>query len=239
MKVALVFPLLILGAMPAQGQDSAVAIVRAYEQANLSASISATITAVRVALGDRVAKGDEIVTFDCDALEAEKEVLVVEMQGAEIERDVHAFAVSNQTGSKIELRRAENKFEMAKMRVNAHNSQLGKCAINAPFGGVVSDVFVNSFERVAEGTPIIVLTNTQTAYIESRIPAFWLQHIDDQTQFVFNAETSSSEVGLRINRISATIDEVSQTVKVEGRITSDEKNVQIGQTGVIYISKTD
>jgi RND family efflux transporter MFP subunit len=206
-------------------------VVRPVEQATISTDLSARVAEVRFKEGDRFARGDLLVAFDCRRHQAE-------LAAADaIAREMQLTLKSNQT---LERHQAvgRNDVEISRLRVakaeaeaDALRARLELCRIIAPFDGRVTELTIQPFETPAPGRPFITIIADGQLEIELIVPSDWLSWLRVGSEFIFNVDEVKMDLEGSIIRLAAAVDPVSQTIKVVGRFKVSDVAVIAGMSG--------
>jgi len=148
--------------------------VRSEAVANLKAEVSGTIDQVLVRPGQRVTKGQPLVTldrrtFDLDVREAEAAV-----SQATVQYNDYVVPDSVVTGKPIPADRRENArvrsgLLAAEVRLERAKLNRERATIEAPFSGVVDRIEVAPGERVAGGENVATVVDVNDLRIEASV----------------------------------------------------------------------
>ncbi|RMH47271.1 MAG: efflux RND transporter periplasmic adaptor subunit [Alphaproteobacteria bacterium] len=161
---------IILGSDRAVGRGF-VGTVAARLESDLGFSLSGTVAAREVDIGDEVLKGDVIARLDPEALEADvwaarAGVIAAEQQLASArdarQREQALVARGVESAERLEdaerqLAAAEARLEQARAALAQAEDRLRQATLVAPHDGVVTKVFVEPGAAVSTGTPIVRL----------------------------------------------------------------------------------
>lgn len=208
------------------------AVVRPANQAELSSDIAAPVVELRFDEGERFAKGDTLVRFDCrvpqarlDAARATHREIGVKLKGAKYLHRMDAGSVEDVEIAQAQLARAN--AEIAEL-----SALLERCDIVAPFDGGVMATAIRVHEFAKPGEPLISVVDLGNPEIEMIAPSQWLANIEPGMAFRFTIdETGTTHAGI-VERTAAIIDPVSQTVKIYGKFRDQAARILPGMSGV-------
>ena len=197
--------------------------VQATKSANLSTRMMGFVNKVYVGVGDKVKKGQLLMSInnaDLQAKRAQVNASITEATAAlnSAEKDYSRFKnlFANTSATQKELDDMTANFEMAKARLEAANqmkneinSQFKYSNITAPFNGVVTGKFIETGNMAHPGIPLIAI----------EAPTFF-----EVTAMVPESEISQIKSGTEVNvvvksigkTIKGTITEVSSSAKNTG-----------------------
>lgn len=142
---------------------------RALQGTDLSAEEGGRVAALPREKGARVEKGQVLVLLDRSLLGAEK-------SSAEANRDLQAYNTERMRRlrqansiSELELRQAETQLREAEARADMAEIRYERAAIDAPFGGVVADRYVELGQLVSPGQPVARVVDPYTIVLESAL----------------------------------------------------------------------
>ncbi|MEQ9405951.1 MAG: efflux RND transporter periplasmic adaptor subunit [Cyclobacteriaceae bacterium] len=148
--------------------------LEAMNSANLSTRMMGNISNVKVKVGDKVEKGQLIVTINSRDLLAKKsqvEASILQAQSAlqNAEKDFNRFTTLHKKGSasEKELDDMTTRYEMAKAGLEAARqmsneveAQFAYANIRAPFTGVVTNTFVKTGDMANPGMSLATIEET-------------------------------------------------------------------------------
>jgi len=151
-----------------------------FQQATLSTRVMATVEAVTVREGDRVAAGQVLVrldTRDLDARQAQVEAGLAEAQA--VEREAEAMAVriralfADSAATKVQLEQAETGLARAQAAVRTARAGAAELAavrsyaeVQAPFAGIVARRHVDPGALAAPGAPLMTVEDASRLRVE-------------------------------------------------------------------------
>jgi RND family efflux transporter MFP subunit len=167
--------------------------VRSDAEARLRSEIIGNIQTVHVRPGDRVKKGDPIVTFDPRPLELavrSAEIALSESMLRAQDNYVPDSIVSGKAPSPERRKNAELRNGVDANRVRLDQARLDRERGNvvAPFNGVIDKVSVSAGERVTSGADLAVIVDVERLRVEAAI----LEHDLPLVKVGGQAQVSSS-----------------------------------------------
>ncbi len=174
---------------------SASGKVEAVQNANLSTRMMGFINNISVNVGDKVSKGQLLISInsaDISAQKAQVDASILEASAAfnNAEKDYHRFTAlfKDNSASQKEMDDISANYEMAKARLEAANqmknqvnAQLSYSNITAPFSGVITGKFVNKGDMANPGMPLISIETPGNYQIISMVPEFEITSIKKGT----------------------------------------------------------
>lgn len=184
--------------------------------------------------GDIVQAGEPVATFDCEMLTLQRERQMAEADRAKINfealrSEVTRLERDTSVISEIQLDRtsasrdlAESDLRIAKIAIRETDSQLSRCAVLAPFSGVVTIQARNAGEDVERSTMLAAMTDTQNLEVRAAVPIRYLPRM--RTGDVAEVRMNDLRIESRIRRIVPAANSQSQTFEVRLELPTDARN---------------
>jgi membrane fusion protein (multidrug efflux system) len=211
--------------------DGLRGIVRAADEASISSDLGFPIASLPFKEGESFRKGDVLATFECGDIQAQLKSAEAALAAAQIAvANDERLARSNAAG-KFEVEMSRAKANQAAGEADAYRSKLGRCTIAAPFDGRIGAMPSHAHETPEPSRPIMHIVASNDLLVDVLVPSIWLRWLHDGQQFSLDIDETGTALTVDIIRIGATIDPVSQTVKITGRFTGDTVGVLPGMSG--------
>ncbi len=197
--------------------------LQAGRAASIRAEVAASVVALLVEPGDRVAAGAVLARMDDAAIRdawlsarsgvtaAQTAADIAKREGERAERLLAAGAIAERDAEAARrgLLAATAQLADAQARLAAAQKQLDATEVKAPFAGVIAERPVSAGDVVAPGAPLFTLIDPQSMRLEGAIPA---------------ASLSEVRVGMPVRfRVSGYADR-----DFEGRVTSVNPSADAG-----------
>lgn len=165
------------------GYVAASGTIESENSANLSTRMMGYVTKVQVKVGQKVSKGQLLVsinTADLQAKKAQVEASVLQATAAftNAKKDFERFTTlfAQQSASQKELDDMTSRFEMAKAGLEAAKqmrnevqAQFSYANITAPFAGEVTNTFVKEGDMANPGMPLVSIEGAQHFQVTARV----------------------------------------------------------------------
>jgi RND family efflux transporter MFP subunit len=202
---------------------SASGKIEAVQNANLSTRMMGHVTDTYVNIGDKVSKGQLLLSInsaDISAQSAQVTASITEAKAAfkNAEKDYNRFKTlyEQNSASQKEMDDITANYEMAKARLEAAdqmknqvNAQLSYSNISAPFSGVITGKFINKGDMANPGMPLISMENSDEFQVIAMVPESEITKIKDGT-------TANVLVKSTNQLLTGTVTEVSSSAKNTG-----------------------
>ena len=200
-----------------ESEQEARGLINPTAQATLSSEILARIKALPYRNGERFKKGALLVEFDCGAYHAEVAVAAAthERENKRLENLRRLASLSAASELEVAIAEAEVKKAAAEIRLARVNTQ--RCKLMAPYDGVVVERLAEEHESVGPQTEVLSILAIGDPEIEIIVPSEWLRWIKKDIPFQFLIDETGERLAAGLTRVGASIDPVSQTIRVIGR----------------------
>lgn len=210
---------------------SASGKIEAENSANVSTRMMGYVTKLNVKVGQKVRKGQLLVSVnntDLQAKKAQVEASIIQAQAAynnakkDYDRFVNLFA--QQSASQKELDDMTARYEMAKAGLEAAkqmrnevNAQFAYANIAAPFDGVVTNTFVKEGDMANPGMPLLSVEGAKKLQV---------------TAMVSESDIASVKEGMKVNVLVKSVGQ-----QLTGKVS--EVSLSAKNTGGQYLVKID
>lgn len=215
----------------AAGGQGVRALIAAVRATTLSAQMTGRIVDVNAVLGEKVAKGQAILRFDCGEQQARLDMAKAELDGAKSLYKTKKQLQAMQSASLLEVSQADAAEEKARAQIKLYRVQLGMCDVDAPFPGRVTRLRVKAYESVNVGQPLVDIVGDAKLKIELNIPSDWVPRITQGQTFTVHIDETGKDYKARIWHINGRVDAVSQTIAIEGEFLQHPADLLPGMSG--------
>lgn len=237
---AILFPALLALATPA-GAEYALERMEMRAQltpqryTTLSAELGAKISRIAVKEGERFSAGQSLIEFDCALQAAQLDKARAQLAGAENSRDGNRRLAELNAVGQVELRNSEVEVMKAKADVAYLQATLDKCAIVAPFDGRASEQKAREQQYVQPGQALLEVIDDSALELEFIAPSRWLVWLKPGHKFNVRIDETGKTYPVRLLRIAAKADPVSQSVKAVAVVDGRFPELIAGMSGRILL----
>lgn len=212
--------------------------VEMAEEALIRPEGSGHIKKIHVTKGQRVAKGDLIVSLNTSILENSIAEVKSALDLATKVYDKQKALWEQNIGSEIQYLEAKNNKERLEYNLKSLQAQLDMSLVRAPFAGIVDDIYSKEGELASPSAPLVYLVNLDKLKIEADVTETILTkiHVGDMVTIKFPTY-SDIVLNAPIKRIGNAIDQKTRTIKVE--IWLDNVRGQIKPNQIAMLSIRD
>jgi RND family efflux transporter MFP subunit len=218
---------------------SASGKIEAVQNANISTRIMGYINHIHVKVGDKISKGQLLISInsaDISAQKAQVDAAIIEATAAftSAEKDYNRYKVlfAENSASQKEMDDMTVNYEMTKARIEAAkqmknqvHAQLSYSNITAPFSGIVTGKYINRGDMASPGIPLMSIENSENFQVIALVPESEITQIKEGT--LVNVQVKSIH-----KIITGIVTEVSTSAKNTGgqylvKIALDKTEVKL------------
>jgi membrane fusion protein, multidrug efflux system len=232
--LALLFPAALQAQTPQGGDIRAQLSPRDFT--TLAAEIGAKVEKIAVREGDRFTKGQVLVAFDCSIHRAQLAESRATLSAAEKTVAVNKRLLELQTIGKLESDLSVAEADKARAKETASAAVLAKCRVAAPFDGRVVEQKVRSQQFAQPGQALLDILDDSVLELDFVVPSKWLVWLKPGATFQVAMDETARSYPVKLIRVGARIDPVSQTVRVTGAIGGHFPELSAGMSGKVQLS---
>ena len=208
----------------------------AHRYTTLSAEMGAKIKRLPVREGERFEQGQLLIEFDCVLQSAQLDKARAQLDGAQNTwRGNQRLAELNAVG-RVELQNSEAEVNKARADVAYLQATLEKCKVNAPFPGQVAEQKAREEQFVQPGQALLDILDDSQLELEFILPSRWLTWLKPGYKFRARIDDTGKTYPVKLLRLGARADPVSQTVKAVAVIDGRFPELIAGMSGQILLA---
>lgn len=212
-------------------------VVTSLAEATISMDYTARITHMPVLEGERFARGDVLISFDCNRFNAEIAAAKSNAVAQELVYTNNKRLLARGAIGANEVKVSHAQFEKARAEALAAQARTGACEYRAPFDGKVVQRIAQEHESPAANQPLLKIVDTTRMEIEAIVPSAWLMWIKPGQGLSFAIDETGKTVDGEVVRVGATVDPVSQTVKTYFRFEDPDASILPGMSGTAMFTR--
>lgn len=202
----------------------------------LAAEIGAKVERIGAREGERFQKGAPLVAFDCSIQRAQLAEAKAALSAAEKTVAVNGRLLELQTIGKLESDVAQAERDKARAKLDASAAVLAKCVVPAPFDGRVVEQKVRAQQFVQPGQALLDVLDDSVLELDFVVPSRWLVWLKPGHVFQVAIDETARTYPVKLTRVGARIDPVSQSVRVTGAIGGRYPELAAGMSGKVLLS---
>jgi membrane fusion protein, multidrug efflux system len=194
----------------------------------LTAPAAGVVSSVKVQIGERVRRGDELLMLDVPELASEARQREAAAAQAQREAERQARLLSDGVTSQRAAEEAAASARQAAAAAEASRSLLARTRVRAPLAGRVQTVRAQRGERVDAGAPLAEVIDVDTLDLHVAVPAGRLAglHAGQSVSVVQEGDTSSHQA--KIWAVAPAVDSLTNAGEVVVRVPNPQGRLLAG-----------
>jgi membrane fusion protein, multidrug efflux system len=193
--------------------------VASRRNVTLSAQLGGEIERVYVREGQRVTKGQTLVSLNADVLRNTLEELKSSYELAKTIYEKQEKLWSQKIGTEVQYLQAKNNKQSLENRIAATNAQLAQMVISAPFSGTVDKVDALEGEMASPGFPLVRMVNSEDLYIKADISEEFAGKFSQNDKVEVYLTSLDKKVSTTISAVGQVINPENRTFEIEVKLT--------------------
>jgi membrane fusion protein (multidrug efflux system) len=214
----------------ASGGEVRILII-ADRESTLSAPTAGRVASIDVRLGDAVAAGQVLVAFDCDEIKARREAAWAETKTARLQHEAKIKLQGLESAAEVEVELAAMNVDRAEAQARVFDAQLAQCRFAPAFAARVARIHVKTGQSVTAGAPIIDVVSIESLKARINVPSRWMAWLKVDDRMEAEVDETGRRYKLRVARIAARVDAVSQTIEIEAEFEGKTPDLLPGMSG--------
>jgi len=222
--------------MPLTDKIVVAGVVLADEQVDISAEASGRITGIDFNEGDKVKKGDLLVTVNNADLLAQMDRNRYQLSLAEQREQRQRSLLEKQGISQQTYDQVLTELNTLKAERGVLQAQFDKTLIRAPFDGILGLRQLSEGAYVTPGMNIVRLARLQPIKIEFSIPERYAGYLSKGSQIVFSVENSPESYTAEVYAVEAVVDQATRSLAVRAVHRNEALKILPGSFARVEIS---
>jgi membrane fusion protein (multidrug efflux system) len=185
----------------------------------LSAQTGGEIERVYVREGQRVTKGQTLVSLNADVLRNTLAELKSSYELAKTIYEKQEKLWNQKIGTEVQYLQAKNNKQSLENRIAATNAQLAQMVISAPFSGTVDKVDALEGEMAAPGIPLVRMVNSDDLYIKADVSEEFAGKFKQNDKVEVYLTSLDKKVSTTISAVGQVINPENRTFEIEVKLT--------------------
>lgn len=202
------------------------------QEAVLSSEMAGRIVSLPYREGQSFKKGAALAGFDCSLQQAHLNEVKANLRGVEADLENKKELAALQSTGNLEVVLLEAQRDAAAAQLDIAAINVRRCRVYAPFSGKVVETLTRRYESVNAGTPLLSVLDDRSLRLELVVPSAWLGWLKVGQGFDVQVDETGTCIRAEVQNIAASIDAVSQTLKLYGRVKSSGTRLVAGMSGM-------
>jgi len=213
--------------------------VEALKKAYISPEMGGQVQSVNIREGQRVKKGDLLVTLNSSIIRTQ---IAQAQNGLELAKTVFEKQEKlwkEGIGSEIDYLRAKNSKESIEKQISTLQAQLNMSMVKAPIDGIVDEIMVKPGEMASPGYEVVRMVNLNGLEINADVAERYLPYVKmgDKVQVSFPAygEDFKDELtfNVPISKIGQIVNPANRTFSVQALIQNKKSMIKPNSVAIV------
>lgn len=197
-------------------------LVETDQNAVIYPEVPAKIISISIREGDKVTKGQTLLTLDSRVISSQIGELKLRLALAQTIYKKQENLWSQEIGSEIQYLQAKNNYESLEQNLQALESQRAFYTVKAPFSGIVDEITPKVGETANPAMPLLRLINVSSVYIKSDVTERYLSKIKTGDLVMVNFPSVGVKKETKIERIGNFINPTNRTFKIKLSMNNED-----------------
>lgn len=206
------------------------------EDVTLSAEMPGTVTAVLVKAGDKVSKGQVLITLEDRAIRQQADAMKSQMEMAVTMYNRQKNLWDQKIGSEVQFIQAKTQKEAAEKQYSSMQEQWDMTRIKSPINGTVDFISTKIGSAVAPGFPTIRVVNLTNLKVKAEVAESYISKVKSGCDAVIYFPDLNKEVKTKLSYSGQAINSLNRTFNVEVRLTPKDGEFHPNQVAVLKIA---
>ncbi len=210
-------------------------VVEASENAQIFPEAAGRITSIRVKEGQKVNKGQLLLTIDSKVVANQIDEVEARLSLAETVFKRQEDLWSKKIGSEIQYLEAKNNYESLQQNLETLQAQLAMYNVSAPFSGVIDEILPKTGEMANPAMPLLRLISMDGAYMKADVTEGHLAQISEGDEVEVRFPSLNAASMEKISRIGSYINPNNRSFKIRLDLENSELNLKPNLMGELKI----
>ena len=200
--------------------------IEADKNAVLFPEASGAIKKITVSEGQKVQKGQVLMELDASVVRSNIKEAETAYDLANTTYEKQSRLWKDNIGSEIQYLQAKTNKESAEARLASLRAQLDKLTIEAPFNGIVDEIFPKLGELASPQLPVVRIVNLDEVYVKSEVSEAYINRISQGTEVKIKLPDTKELVSSSIDLIGNYINPNNRTFKIRVGVENTVGNLK-------------
>ena len=210
---------------------SARGVLVAGQSADIAAGMTGRLTSAPYKSGQYIGRGVTLAEFDCNRQQAELKSKRAAHATQSLKHDNQAELLQMGAAGALDVSIARSERDQIAAEVSVLEIAMKDCTVSAPFPGFITARHIDAHETAQAGQPLYSINRAGTTEVSVIAPSNWAGWVKQGAKFTFKVDETGESISAKIQRLSAVVDPVSQTIEITASLSGKHKG-RPGMSGV-------
>ena len=188
----------------------------------INSETAGIIRSISIKEGQRVSKGQTLITIDAEILQNNIEEVNTSLEMASYMYEKQMSLNEKGLGTEVELESAKNQKKSLESKLRTLQSQRGKSVVRAPFSGVIDEIFTNTGEMASPQAPLLRLVNNKNVKVTAGVSESYLGQVKLGTAVdIYFPNQNEKVISSKITYMGSFVDPVNRTFRIHVAINNN------------------
>ena len=202
---------------------SARGVLVAGQSADIAAGMTGRLTSAPYKSGQYVKRGATLAKFDCNRQDAELKSQRAAHATQSLKHDNQAELLKMGAAGALDVSIAKSERDQIAAEVAALEIAMKDCVVLSPFPGFITTRHIDAYETAQAGQPLYSINRAGTTEVSVIAPSHWAGWVKENASFTFKVDETGESIPAKVQRLSAVVDPVSQTIEITARLSGKHK----------------
>ncbi|MEQ6119564.1 efflux RND transporter periplasmic adaptor subunit [Reichenbachiella sp. MALMAid0571] len=209
--------------------------VESRKNVTVSPEIPGKIKSILVKEGQKVQKGQTLLTLDASIIRNNIEELETSMELSKTVYERQANLWKKNIGTEIQYLQSKNNYESLERKLATLNSQLDQAIIKAPFDGSIDEVIAKEGEIAQPGMPLFRIVNPNDVYIRSDVSERFIGVFKSGDEVDVHFPSQNKTIVSTITSVGQVINSQNRTFEIQVAVPSGFSSIRPNQVVVLKL----
>ena len=210
---------------------SARGVLIAGQSADIAAGMTGRLTSAPYKSGQYIGRGVTLAEFDCNRQQAELKSKRAAHATQSLKHDNQAELLKMGAAGALDVSIARSERDQIAAEVSVLEIAIKDCTVFAPFTGFITARHIDAHETAQAGQPLYSINRAGTTEVSVIAPSNWARWVKKGAKFTFKVDETGESIAAKVQRLSAVVDPVSQTIEITARLNGKHKG-RPGMSGI-------
>lgn len=206
-------------------------VLIAGQSADVAAGMTGRLTKAPFKTGQYVDRGATLAEFNCERQQAELTSRRAAHATQSLKYENQAELLNMGAAGALDVSIARSERDQIAAEVSALEIAMKDCTVLAPFPGFITARHVDAYESAQIGQPLYSINRAGTTEVSVIAPSDWAAWVKRGAEFTFKIDETGESISAKVERLSAVVDPVSQTIEITARLNGKHKG-RPGMSGI-------
>lgn len=208
-------------------------VLIAGQSADIAAGMTGRLKTAPYKTGQYIKRGATLAEFNCDRQQAELTSRRAAHATQSLKYENQAELLTMGAAGSLDVSIALSERDQIAAEVSALEIAMKDCIVLAPFPGFITARHVDAFESAQTGQALYSINRAGTTEVSLIAPSDWAAWVKPGAKFTFKIDETDESIPAKVERLSAVVDPVSQTIEITARLNGKHKG-RPGMSGIAH-----